>query len=210
TQVPILPAFTMTAHRAQGQTLNNVIINLQSCRGTEAPYVMASRACSLDGLLILRPFDRKKICCRESEDTCQEGWQLKMLNLLMLLKASEALREFHGDQSEITQMIPKDIGTMLSSIDPETALQTWQHIFEEHTAVVDASCMVLGPKCTLQDEIEGEDGVESTKKDGVTTTVNMDGATTTKSTSTSSIGRKRMSPGQMESIPNSKRQRCHK
>ncbi|KIL57047.1 hypothetical protein M378DRAFT_48892, partial [Amanita muscaria Koide BX008] len=68
TQVPLLPAFAMTAHRAQGQTLENVIIDLQSCKGTETPYVMISRACSLEGLLILRPFDRKKICCRQSED----------------------------------------------------------------------------------------------------------------------------------------------
>ena len=43
TQVPVLPAFAMTAHRAQGQTLSNVIVDLQSCRGTEAPYVMISQ-----------------------------------------------------------------------------------------------------------------------------------------------------------------------
>ena len=56
TQVPILPAFAMTAHKAQGQSLPNVIIDLQSCRGTESPYVMVSRVTSLDGLLILRNF----------------------------------------------------------------------------------------------------------------------------------------------------------
>ncbi|KAM6498792.1 hypothetical protein JOM56_006740, partial [Amanita muscaria] len=71
----------MTAHRAQGQTLENVIIDLQSCKGTEAPYVMISRACSLEGLLILRLFDRKKICCRQSEDAHQEHSRLKILNL---------------------------------------------------------------------------------------------------------------------------------
>lgn len=150
-----------------------------------------------------------------------------MLNLLTLLKfgdelkkdeASEALRAFHGDQSKIAQMIPKDIGTMLSSVDPETALQTWQCIFEEHTAVIDASCMVLGPKHTLQDKIEGEDTVEdsihltllsSTENCGVTTTINMDNATT-KSTSTFSIGHKHPLLEQMESIPNSKRQQHYK
>ncbi|KAF8237072.1 hypothetical protein L208DRAFT_1520514, partial [Tricholoma matsutake] len=62
-QVPILPAFTMTAHRAQGQTLENIITDLQSCKGTEAPYIMASHTLSLDSLLILRPFNCRKICC---------------------------------------------------------------------------------------------------------------------------------------------------
>jgi len=64
TQVPILPAFTMTAHRAQEQTLDTVIIDLQSCRGTEAPYVMASHACSLNGLLILHLLQRIRGCMK--------------------------------------------------------------------------------------------------------------------------------------------------
>lgn len=53
TQVPILLAFAMTAHKAQGQSLPNIIIDLQSCQGTESPYVMVSRVTLLDGLLIL-------------------------------------------------------------------------------------------------------------------------------------------------------------
>lgn len=42
TQVPIVPAFAMTAHKAQGQTMTRAIIDLASCRGTQAPYVMVS------------------------------------------------------------------------------------------------------------------------------------------------------------------------
>ena len=53
TQLPIAPAFAMTAHKAQGQTLNKVIVDLESCRGTESPYVMVSHVTSLNGLLIL-------------------------------------------------------------------------------------------------------------------------------------------------------------
>jgi len=71
-QIPILPAFAMTAHQAQWQTLENIIIDLQSCKRTEAPYIMASHACSLEGLLILRPFDHRKICCWQSEDAYKE------------------------------------------------------------------------------------------------------------------------------------------
>ena len=72
TQILIIPAFSMTAHKAQGQTLDRVIIDLESCKGTEAPYVMVSRVTSLQGLLILRPLQKKKIQSRQSEDVRQE------------------------------------------------------------------------------------------------------------------------------------------
>ena len=42
-QIPLQPAFAVTAHRSQGQTLSQAIIDLESCKGTEAPYVMISR-----------------------------------------------------------------------------------------------------------------------------------------------------------------------
>ncbi|KAG1839105.1 hypothetical protein DFJ58DRAFT_667927 [Suillus subalutaceus] len=50
----------MTTHKAQGQTMQRAIIDFEGCSGTEAPYVMLLRVTSLDGLLILRPFLRKK------------------------------------------------------------------------------------------------------------------------------------------------------
>ncbi|KAG1887031.1 hypothetical protein F4604DRAFT_1503570, partial [Suillus subluteus] len=61
-----------TTHKAQGQTMQCTIIDLESCSGTEAPYIMLSHVTSLDGLLILCPFNKKKICCRQSKDTCLE------------------------------------------------------------------------------------------------------------------------------------------
>ncbi|KAG2340044.1 hypothetical protein BDR05DRAFT_831804, partial [Suillus weaverae] len=48
-------------HKAQRQTLEQVIIDLEGCTSTEAPYVMLSRVTLLDGLLILWPFNKKKI-----------------------------------------------------------------------------------------------------------------------------------------------------
>lgn len=79
TQVPIVPAFAMTTHRAQGQTLSNVIVDLQSCRGSESPYVMLSCVTSLKGLLILRPFEHKKISCNISEELRTENRRLRAL-----------------------------------------------------------------------------------------------------------------------------------
>ncbi|THU88129.1 hypothetical protein K435DRAFT_603792, partial [Dendrothele bispora CBS 962.96] len=71
----------ITAHKSQGQTLTHAIVDLQSCRGAEMPYVMVSRVKSLDGLLILRNFEKGKIQCRQSEDARMEAKRLELLRL---------------------------------------------------------------------------------------------------------------------------------
>ncbi|KAG1801809.1 uncharacterized protein BJ212DRAFT_1244282, partial [Suillus subaureus] len=62
----------MTTHKAQGQTIEHTIVDFEGCTGTEAPYVMLSCVTSLDGLLVLHPFNKKKICCCQSEDMHME------------------------------------------------------------------------------------------------------------------------------------------
>lgn len=57
-----------------------VIVDLESCRGTEAPYVMLSHASSLSGALILRPFLQKKIMCPLSQDLCHKNTRLNLLD----------------------------------------------------------------------------------------------------------------------------------
>ncbi len=79
TQIPISPSFAMTAHKSQGQTLTHAIIDFQSCSGTEAPYVMASRVKSLEGLLIARAFTKDKITSWPSQDIRCENNQLNVL-----------------------------------------------------------------------------------------------------------------------------------
>ncbi|EIW62576.1 uncharacterized protein TRAVEDRAFT_96580, partial [Trametes versicolor FP-101664 SS1] len=69
----------ITAHKAQGQTFSRVVVDLAGCTGTEAPYVMLSRATSLAGVLILRPFDISKITCRQSGDMRKESHRLSVL-----------------------------------------------------------------------------------------------------------------------------------
>jgi len=78
-QIPLDAAFATTAHKAQGQTMNKVIIDLNSCVGTEAAYVMISRCTRLDGLLILRPFPISKITVRRSQDAREEFHRLERL-----------------------------------------------------------------------------------------------------------------------------------
>ena len=84
-QVPLILAFAMTAHKSQGQTLNRAIIDLSSCQGTEAPYVLISHVCSLNDLLILRPFDLAKIQCQMSEDSRKEQDCIQYHHLATLL-----------------------------------------------------------------------------------------------------------------------------
>ena len=78
-QVPIEPGFAMTVHKAQGQTMSKVIVDLAGCAGTEPPYVMVSRATSLDGLLVLRDFNARQITKRRSEDLRKEFERLMYL-----------------------------------------------------------------------------------------------------------------------------------
>ncbi|KAJ7246240.1 hypothetical protein C8J57DRAFT_985895, partial [Mycena rebaudengoi] len=62
----------MTAHKAQGKTMNAIIVDLEGTKGTESPYVMLSRATSLDGIFILRPFRLQAIQCHPSQDVRNE------------------------------------------------------------------------------------------------------------------------------------------
>ena len=59
-QLPLAPAFAMTAHAAQGQTLPASITDLQIGRGVSciASYVALTRVARREDLLIYRPFDR--------------------------------------------------------------------------------------------------------------------------------------------------------
>ena len=57
---PLVPRFSCTAHKSQGQTLSNAIVDLVPLRnsiGIEFAYVPLSRVRRLEDLTILRPFD---------------------------------------------------------------------------------------------------------------------------------------------------------
>jgi hypothetical protein len=122
TQLPIVPAFAITAHKAQGKTLTACVVNFTGCRGTESPYVMVSRATSLEGLVILTPFPKNKICCRQNEDIRAEFRRLKYLALKTTLmhgtkeEAAYAAKEIcasfsapsNAPSSEVDTAVPSD------------------------------------------------------------------------------------------------------
>jgi ATP-dependent exoDNAse (exonuclease V) alpha subunit len=55
-QHPLLPAYTFTVNKIQGQSLEKAIVDLQSAKGMQALYVMISRATALENLAVLRWF----------------------------------------------------------------------------------------------------------------------------------------------------------
>lgn len=90
TQLPVLPVFALTVHKAQGQTMERAMVDLEGCRGSEGPYVMLSRIKSLEGLAILRPFSKARIVCRPSEDSRREQRRLHLCNLVTMKKHGNA------------------------------------------------------------------------------------------------------------------------
>ncbi|KAJ3761503.1 hypothetical protein EV360DRAFT_9258, partial [Lentinula raphanica] len=70
----------MTAHKSQGSTFDNIVVDISSCTGTERPYVMMSRVKSINGLVILRSFPKSKISCRQSQDVRVESQRLQILH----------------------------------------------------------------------------------------------------------------------------------
>ena len=85
-QVPVEPGFALTAHKAQGQTMERVVVDLAGCSGTEQPYVMASRSTSIEGLIVLREFEFSQISKRRSEDLRKEFARLELLKLKTIIK----------------------------------------------------------------------------------------------------------------------------
>ena len=60
-QVPLAPAYAITAHASQGQTLRAAILDLQLGRGVSAiaSYVAMTRIRKLEDLLVFRDFNRE-------------------------------------------------------------------------------------------------------------------------------------------------------
>jgi hypothetical protein len=90
TQIPLAPGFAMTAHKAQGKTMEAIVVDLESTSGTESPYVMLSRAKSLDGIFILRPFKQKTIQRHPSQDVRSEFRRLDLLSHQTTMKYGTA------------------------------------------------------------------------------------------------------------------------
>ena len=126
TQLPIQPAFSMTAYKSQGLSLERAVVDLESCSGSESPYVMVSRVKSLAGLMVLRPFRQDKICCNLQQDVHDELKRQRLLELGTLARhadgeladmASNRLRNMQLDELISSENTELDLsGSNLSTL----------------------------------------------------------------------------------------------
>lgn len=79
-QLPLVPAYAFTANKIQGQSLRHALVDLKSARGTQALYVMISRAVSLDNLAILRWFPSMNLDQHLSQVYRDEFERLELLD----------------------------------------------------------------------------------------------------------------------------------
>ncbi|CAF4016579.1 unnamed protein product [Rotaria sordida] len=82
--LPLVPAYCITTHKSQGQTLNKVVIDLKLPNETEdiaAVYVSLSRVKRLADLIILRQFDYKVLLIKPSKSQVTEMERLDQLYL---------------------------------------------------------------------------------------------------------------------------------
>jgi hypothetical protein len=75
-----MPAYAFTDYKIQGQWLDNVVIDLESCRTLQSAYVMLSRCRSMKGLAILRWFDPIRIYRPLSQQFREEFTRLHRLD----------------------------------------------------------------------------------------------------------------------------------
>ena len=80
--LPLVPVYSITTHKSQGQTLNNVVIDLKLPSTTDdiaAVYVPLSRVKRLTDLIILRHFDFKTLLMKPSKSQIAEIERLDKL-----------------------------------------------------------------------------------------------------------------------------------
>lgn len=79
-QLPLLPAYAYTDYKSQGRSLDSAIVDPASASTLQGVYVMLSRLRTLDGLVILRPFNSAKLEQRLSQELRKELKRLDELD----------------------------------------------------------------------------------------------------------------------------------
>lgn len=105
----------------QGKTLEQTVVNLRQCRGTESPYVMISRVTSLDGLLILNSFKKDRITCRQSEEVRNEATRHQILALHTIVETGSP-EEVKEAKNKLAGLSHPHFSTIVSKETDETRI----------------------------------------------------------------------------------------
>ena len=90
--LPLVPAYSITTHKSQGQTLKNVVIDLKLPTENDdlaSIYVPLSRVKRLADLIILRPFEYKVLLMKPSKSQTAEMERLDKLYIETQRRLSE-------------------------------------------------------------------------------------------------------------------------
>lgn len=88
----MLPAFAFTDYKAQGRSLERIVVDLSCAHSLQSVYVMLSRVVGLNRVLILKWIPPHKVYQSLAQDLRDE---LKRLDIL----ADETEREYKGEHS---------------------------------------------------------------------------------------------------------------
>ncbi|KAG1807361.1 P-loop containing nucleoside triphosphate hydrolase protein [Suillus variegatus] len=97
TQLPIVPGWAFTDFKAQGSSLERVIVDLTSARSLQSIYVMLSRAPKLRNIAILRWFSSKTLNSNLQGDAREE---LKRLSIV----ARDTWQKYLAQRNQTCQM----------------------------------------------------------------------------------------------------------
>lgn len=103
-QIPLEPAYALTVWKAQGRTLPNAIVDLESASDTASAYVMLSRVTSIHGLAILRSFNPLRIQTHAREEVRREVKRIEWLSLKTRQADSGTVEEKEQLQNEMDSL----------------------------------------------------------------------------------------------------------
>ena len=88
-QIPLVLAWAMSIHKAQGQTIQRVKVDLRQVFERGQCYVALSRASCVEGLQIVG-FERKKVCA--SRTVATKSWLTMTCRLWLIRRSSSGVR----------------------------------------------------------------------------------------------------------------------